>query len=369
MFDRNLHKGFGLIEIMVGLLIGMISTIVIFQVFALNERQKRTITGSSDAQSNGALALYMVERDVKNAGFGIEASFLSNCTNLYTYYEDDSGAIVSIEDFFAPPVTLIDGGGNASDTIELRYYANPGDGQFSVPNNTTLRSTMPQSSAELNVNNTQGCEEGSLAIAQQAGSCTLMQITHVQEQALKLQHNPGGSPSYNPAANYQNANNWPAYTTGAALRCMAGPDSLSRRVYLVSANQSLERQENSDPIEEVIPHIVNIQAEFGIADAGGGQTVNNWTPATGDWQKSALIADKDNSKRIKAIRVAIVARSSEYEKPENGGVCSSTTDAMISGWSAWADLSAIKNIPDWQCYRFKTYETVIPLRNVIWADI
>jgi type IV pilus assembly protein PilW len=46
--------GFSLVEIMVGLAIGMLAVIVILQVFALSEGRKRTTTSGGDAQSNGA---------------------------------------------------------------------------------------------------------------------------------------------------------------------------------------------------------------------------------------------------------------------------------------------------------------------------
>ncbi|HVK95151.1 MAG TPA: prepilin-type N-terminal cleavage/methylation domain-containing protein, partial [Noviherbaspirillum sp.] len=62
------RTGFSLIEIMVGLAMGMVSMVVIMQVFSVFEGGKRTTTGGADAQSNGAISLYMIERDVRMAG-------------------------------------------------------------------------------------------------------------------------------------------------------------------------------------------------------------------------------------------------------------------------------------------------------------
>ena len=67
----RLSRGFTLVEIMVGVLIGLIGTVVIFQVFAVSEGQKRTTTGAGDAQQNGVFALFQVERDLRTAGFGL----------------------------------------------------------------------------------------------------------------------------------------------------------------------------------------------------------------------------------------------------------------------------------------------------------
>ena len=71
--------GFSLVEIMVGLAIGMLAVIVILQVFALSEGRKRTTTSGGDAQSNGALMLYQLQQEIGQAGYGITAVNLMNC--------------------------------------------------------------------------------------------------------------------------------------------------------------------------------------------------------------------------------------------------------------------------------------------------
>lgn len=354
-------RGFSLVEILVGVAIGILSTIVIFQVFALSERQKRTTTGAADAQTNGAVALFMVERDVKAAGWGLENSAFANCASVFSYLNDGTSA-GPVNDLFAS-VAITDGGAGP-DTIAIQYYSDPSDPnfRFSV---TTLRSTMPQPSAELNVNSTYGCELGDLVIVIQGSNCTLMQITQVQESALKLQHNPGGTPSYNPSAAYQNASGWPAYTTGATMQCFS---RLFRRTYRINANQLELQEPNSAGVTQtwqVAPEILDLQAQYGIADAGS-QQVNAWVNATGLWASPLTTA---NARRIKALRIALVARSSEYEKPDTAGNCATTTGAQVAGWSPWASFDTGAWPADWQCYRYKVFETVVPLRNIIWANL
>jgi len=64
---------------------------------------------------------------------------------------------------------------------------------------------------------------------------------------------------------------------------------------------------------------------------------------------------------------SFVARSGLLEKPAADGTCSTTTSAP--SWSG-GTISVNKN-PDgtananWQCYRYKTFETTVPLRNMI----
>ena len=72
-------KGFSLIEVMVALVIGMIAVIVVMQVARLAEGQKRTTTGAGNAQSNAALAMYTIQRDIKQAGYGMTSRGVFGC--------------------------------------------------------------------------------------------------------------------------------------------------------------------------------------------------------------------------------------------------------------------------------------------------
>lgn len=44
------HAGFSLVELMVAVVIGLIGTLVMFQVFAVSEGQKRTTASGGDGQ-------------------------------------------------------------------------------------------------------------------------------------------------------------------------------------------------------------------------------------------------------------------------------------------------------------------------------
>lgn len=343
-----------MVEIMVGMLIGLLCTIVIMQVLSVFEGQKRRTTGGSDAQINGAIALYTIERDIRMAGYGFGNEELS-CANVFTYFDDGVAAPGQITGFSTSPVVITDGG-SGSDAIATRYATST----FGAMG-TTLRSTMPQSSSELNVNSTYGCADSGMVLVSQGNNCTLMQLTKVQDEALKLQHNPGGTPSYNPTVAYQNANGWPAYTTGAKVSCMG--DEIVARTYAVDNTVP-----GSTPLGNAI---VNIQAQYGVAPAAS-QQVTEWVDATGTWA-SPTPADV---KRIKAVRVAIVARSAQLEKEAVSAACSSTTAANPTGVCAWAGTTAspaplidLSNIPNWQRYRYKVFETIVPLKNVIWANL
>ncbi len=375
------RKGFSLIEIMVGLAIGMIAMIVIMQVFDTSEKQKRTTSGGADAQSNGAIALYMIERDIRMAGWGLNTSSYANCNNFFSYCDGNAqcgGVEGALPDFNFASIKVVDGG-TGSDSITAQFFANPTFGSFRYPTSTTITKNMPASSSILDVENVSGCEppgadtdEPTLALLSQGGNCTLINVTHVNESSLKMQHNPGASGIYNPPGN---PDGWPAYTKGATVSCFkaASNGPIFKKTYSVDdATRQLLRADNTrDPAvtnELVASDIVDFQVKYGVAPVGS-QTVDDWPDASGPIWANPTSADQ---MRIKAVRIALVTRSTQYEKPANpGDTCIATTAQTVTNWHENSEFAfdPANYSDDWQCYRYKIFETVIPLRNVMWGNL
>ena len=94
----------------------------------------------------------------------------------------------------------------------------------------------------------------------------------------------------------------------------------------------------------------------------------------GDWLNPApkVLGATGRLQNIKAIRVAVLARSSQYEKPDSANKCQATTTAMIAKWPSWngSTIFNTANYPvGWDCYRYKVFETLVPLRNVLWGNV
>ena len=60
----------GIVEVMVGILIGMIVVVAIYNVFSVAEGYKRTAVGAADAQTTGLFAQFILAREIANAGNG-----------------------------------------------------------------------------------------------------------------------------------------------------------------------------------------------------------------------------------------------------------------------------------------------------------
>src|SRR5688572_32257852 len=104
------QRGFGIVEIMVGVVIGLLALLIIYRALALSEGYRRTTTAGGDAQSTGMISSYVLAQDLGNAGNTIADSSadLMNCDRTATF----AANLVPI------PVLIQDGGAdNVADTI------------------------------------------------------------------------------------------------------------------------------------------------------------------------------------------------------------------------------------------------------------
>ncbi len=85
--SQNRSAGFSLVELMVGVIIAILGSIVIFQVFAVSEKYKRTSVAGSDAQQSGLLGLHSIERDLRMAGYGVNDTTHMGC-NVLAYNDN-----------------------------------------------------------------------------------------------------------------------------------------------------------------------------------------------------------------------------------------------------------------------------------------
>lgn len=375
---RNSQKGFTLVEIMVAMVIGLIAMVVIMQVFNLSESRKRSTTGGGDAQANGAVSFFMIERDVKMAGWGLDTSAYRNCTTVKSYCNGSAscgGGTGAIAGLSFSSVQITDGANGAPDTVTAQFFSNPAQETYRVPAVSSLKNTFASPADELTVTSVAGCSAGDLVLIEEpfdspnAGQCSLIQATTVTPATLKMQHDTTGP--FNPPAAEQLAANWANHTAKSSVACIKKPvdGPFFKRTYSVdSVQRALIRSDNStNPVqtnEVVTPEIVDLQAQYGIANVNS-QDINAWVDATNTWVSPGMV----DIKRIKAIRIAIVARSAQYEKPAKGAACISTSDAMASKWSTWAVFKTAAYPADWHCYQYKSFETIIPLRNVIWSNL
>jgi type IV pilus assembly protein PilW len=353
------QTGFTLMELMVGMTIGMIATIIIVQVMSVFEAQKRTTTGSADAQTNGGIALYSIAREVQMAGYpmfpGVDTAL--SCTTI-TY---GGTGITNIA-----PAIITDGtssaGVNASDSITIRYGSTPTTGAAAgaAPGVQTPITAMVGNAATVGSN--LGCQVGDVTMVNTGATCAVSTVTNV-----------GAAPISVTLANTTGTNPLPAN-----LACLGAWNEVTYRVDQTTGN--LVRDSRVNGVLTSTPSVVgvvNIQAQYGISATASSNQVTQWVePSGATWGAAALAlpANAANRNRVKAIRIAVIARNAKVEQSAVTTACSSTVAANPTGLCAWdgsafaapaVDLSP--GDANWAKYRYRVFETTIPLRNVIWS--
>jgi type IV pilus assembly protein PilW len=393
MKPNNQHSnfyqaGFSLVEIMVGLVIGLLATLVVLQVFSVFEGQKRTTTGTADAQTNGNVALYSIKRDLQMAGYGLLPITDSPLECTAPNYDTADTGITTLA-----PVTITDGGTapGASDIITIRYGTSATGGSFSKV------SDIGTAGANVaTVDDYLGCNVNDIAIVISGTGGGLCSLTTVA--ALSAAPNYKGVTLTN-VSTMGTAN-------GAFLSCLGNWKEIQ---YSINPNYNptnssnsqayLQRKETTFPIPAAgnppavpsIVDIVNIQAQYGISATPSSNQIIRWVNAKNlvDWNTAVDGASTGidwgtnltdaNRNLIKAVRIAVVARNGLLEKTAVTSACSSIQSNTPTGLCAWEGSSAgttpaswapvidLSNDPDWARYRYRVYETMIPLRNVIWS--
>ncbi|MCK6408799.1 PilW family protein [Thauera sp.] len=363
MAKKSAQLGLTLVELLVGLAVGLVVLLVVTQIMQSFEGQKRTSTGGNDAQTNGAVALYMLQQEIRMGGYGLFGPEGALCPKGINVYHEGtgSGALVQPASSLVP-ARIVDGGGSNPDSI-VTFRSSSSSDFGAVP--LSIVKGMPTPSSIVTVGSDGGLQEGDLFIVgARDGSkvCTLMQLEDRPKHTgngVNLNHKKG---AYNPA-NVDKVFPGTSYEIGdivigfggaensAAWRFSipAGCGHLVRSNALTITTPSCTDTVANDDNRRLVSQVVNLQAQYGIAD--GANFI--WKDATGDW--AAL--DADEVQQIRALRVAVVVRHPQYEK-------TAVSPATLELWSGGPQIgiaSADRN------YRHRVFETVIPLRNVIWS--
>lgn len=352
------QTGVSLIELMVGLVIGLLATLVIMQVFSVFEGQKRTTSGSADAQTNGSIAMMNIQRSVQMAGYGLSMPMADTensslkCTPFANFQLDPADPTSTINLF---PIEIQDGGGNANDTIVARY-------------STSAKGAVPVEITQvtgntLNVKNVIGCgaemttaaynalypaERPNIVLITRGTTCGM---AFINQQPIQGAIGTDSTIVISAAPDVFTAAGTPIKAEDK-LTCMGNWASHTFSVDS-NANELLRNQ------QAIISGVVGLQAQYGVSASATDNNVNNWVDATGIWANPSVA----NRNRIKAIRFSVVLRNGLRERDI---VTTAAPQAWVNSGTATTAIN-VSALPDWQNYRYRVFSTTVPLRNMLWS--
>ncbi len=383
-------RGFSLVEILVGVAIGMVGMLVIFRTVATWDTHTRSTTSGGDAQTAGSLAMFNFERDVKQAGLGfmgigaivgpgpgLPPPNIPTSLGCSVTFNDTATGRVS--PFTMVPVGIAVGALGAPDTINVLY----GNSAFFVTRETFDLST---SSSKTLARNNNAFKTGDLAIVANGLTCQLVQVTDTPA-GKTIAHAAGSyvnfyyGPAASAAARYNDVGG-PAFATGGDIYSLGPRPRLNTwqvnplRAVLTSAEFF-----QGDPAVEVAEGVVNLKAQYGL-DTNGDRVVDLWTNTLPLPTTPAIWA------QVIAVRVGMLVRSRQFEKTadQSADGAPQGVTTLNPTWAGTADPSGnggflmtnVDGTPDtlgpndadpnnWRFYRYRVYEKEILMRNVHWG--
>jgi type IV pilus assembly protein PilW len=349
--------GFSLVEIMVGMVIGMLGIIVIMQVFSVSEAQKRTTTGGDDAQNNGAIALYGLQRDIQQSGYLTGAYQVIGCdVQLRTL-----PATVTLTAM--APVTInhaaIPAGDANTDTLLVVY----GNGNASPEGDGITAQPGGAGGASYGVQSPNAFNAGDRVIAEpqtRPGPCSgtnkLILDTVVSVASPNVAVTAGTGATIGTVVNGK------LFNAGQAPKILAYAirgGNLTLCDYMVNNCGDAARTGDATFWVPVASNIVSMRAQYGrdtqpVVAAQTSYRVDTYdqtTPTT-----------NCNWVRMAAVRLALVARNGQFNK------AAVTTNAPVWAGSAGNAINLTANT-SWQNYRYKVFQTTVPLKNMAWMGV
>lgn len=356
--------GFSLIEIMVGLAIGMLAAIVMLQVFALSEQRQRTATSGADAQSNGVIAFYQLQSNISRAGYGLNAVSLFNCNTTWKVASGNyiTNAIplapVTINPVGAGGAAIIPAGDLNTDTLLVIYGNSNGEPEGNTINSQATTTYAMQMASAFTV--------GDRVIAAPAAcvaNLVLDQITAVAAPNVTVDAGAVGTTLFNLGPG----------PTVLAYAVRGG--NLTVCDYVVNDCSIAANTGDASVWAPIASNIVSLRAVYlkdtstvmdGIPDADGH---NQTAPTTNcGWA------------RVSAVNVAMVVRSSQYDQkvvtttaidtpaPINAPTWAENATVPLVGATGTLGPGTQTNEP-WKHYRYKVFQAVMSLRNVAWMEV
>lgn len=349
------------------MVIGLLGIVVMMQVFSMAEAQKRTTSGSDDAISSGAISLNGIQRDIQQSGWGISAVQVIGCDSTGWA----SGATIPLTPITINPAgitgdvntdTLLVVSGNGNGTVEGDLInSQPAGGDpflTAVSPNVydvhTAGSFTPGATAALG-------DKVVAVPATRPATCTLPRtwITGVNRPNVAVNSGVAGMVGgrlFNlgmlPTARVY------AIRNNNLMVC----DFTTRDC---AADTSAMTQAQIDAIwVSIANNVVSLRAQYGrdtnaIPMDGIVDVWDRTTPTTAcGWVRTS------------AIRIALVARSTQPEKTLDWPLLTQHVTPAAPGWAGSANIAiTLPNVVSpswatWQDFRYKVFETVVPLRNV-----
>jgi type IV pilus assembly protein PilW len=392
--------GFSLVELMVSVVIGLLALVFATRLVVSGEQNKDAAVGGSDAMQNGMLALFSLGGDAADAGWGLNDTMLSGCD---TVFSDANGYQLAAEQRGGAPITplapvVIQSNGADSDVVS--FYS--GTSQTGVGSTKLVANYVPgESTLTVDSRNPYDFNVGDVLVVAPMTSgarrCTVFQLSGfgIGLNGNQLQVASGVDFPFNPQAGLTTAyplNVSYVYNLGSAARLHFHTWSVNNGILLL---RSTDMPGSARQGASVIDNVVSLKAQYGFdnrvvaeydpntpgngaaqVSTASGMRIGVWSSTMIDADNDGVVGGAGDYQRIGSVRLAVVARSKSAEKPNSAGQCGATTalptvfagnaPATVAAAPVQVNVAVAGDAIDWKCYRYRVFETIVPIRNAQW---
>ncbi len=392
---RRRQAGLSIVEMMVGMVIGLIASLVIMQSFSSSEAYRRNISGAGDALQSAAIAAQRLDLIIQEAGAGLArgGQWVWGCRLRVDYKSNTilpSGSAYPApfssipQTLRAVPAAIVSGGTLDSDVIIVmagdsasgnqgKYFSSPA-GSSLVTVSPTIGVGLKSAAAAadfdliLTLQRKVATDPGDCRVVQAAS--TMVAPAVVSDASLGLnvvtfnKLIPLNTTTYGTMESsiYEGK-------SGAAFH-LGLRDTPNFVMLGVNSDSELLQYDllQRAATQVVGENIFLIKARYGLDNGVGGEindnAVDEWvSPSETGWTLADLMDGKLATQQrigyIKAIRIAMVVRSSQPV----------ASQSPMTSIKLFQDLGSSRQYSrsltsDEQRYQYQVYEWVIPLRNM-----
>jgi type IV pilus assembly protein PilW len=336
------QRGLSIIELMVGIVVSLLVGLAASTSAIMFNASQRSGIGTGGVSLSAGSALAALKNDAALAGLGFfgESAFMCETLALSV----GTGLVVDGGNFTPISITTEEVG----DRVDI-VYADRVEAGASVLLETTSDGTEASVMSLLPATAGQAVL---LAPAAPGGTCLVRTVTAVTDstdttpQVLTF----ADTGTHNKAA-------FAVAPTFAARDRMTLLGALHWNRYRRVDNTLVLERPLDGTTAVIARDVIGLRAQYGISsNAAGSTTLEAWQDAADDF----ATLDATTLPRVRALRLGIVTRSTQREKPDADGNCeASLAKPQLFGVTVEPDVA------DWRCYRYRSSIVVVPLRNLV----
>ena len=273
----RVQQGISLVELMVGILVGLLVVMAASGSLAFFEGQRKTSLSGNAAMNSGVMAGYLLQRDLRNAGVGLMNATQLGCTSLNLYYND---------------ATRADGCGRRAgadrrrrrwtrhDQRVLRRF---GAGQRAGEADAWPHHRRREPARQLDLglaDGRRGADRGHRGhrSLQRCADLAASPPAHRRRSRARGRRRFPWNPA-DPAAAFANA---PLYPAGGRVVMRTGSTHHVAQLQRRQRLRSTPRIRSPERLIQVATNVVSLQAQYGVTD-GISNEVRRWVDATDEW--------------------------------------------------------------------------------------